>query len=305
MRLWIPGGKGMLGDAFRRLYDREATLLVTGRDVDVADPALVLQYAGDEQIDAIINCAAYTKVDQAEAEEAQAARDNGQGPEALARAATKLAVPVAHVSTDYVFPGDGRRPYGEDDATGPLSAYGRTKLDGEQRFLAALDAGTPKGRGYVVRTSWLFGPGGKNFVTTMLRLSAEREEVKVVEDQLGRPTYTDDLARALWTLVGGPVRTLNTTPPAVPITGGVYHFANEGQTSWHAFAVAVREGAVARGLPVKAAQATPIATSASPTPAKRPAWSVLDTAKIERALGAAPRPWRSALDEYLDAIAKA
>jgi dTDP-4-dehydrorhamnose reductase len=289
MRVWVPGGHGMLGRAVQRLLAGHADVVVTGRDVDLADGARVRAFAGDGRFDAIVSCAAYTAVDKAESDEDQARRDNADGPAHLGAVAKERSIPVVHVSTDYVFPGDARRAYVEDDATGPLGAYGRTKLAGEQRFLAAADGA----RGYVVRTSWLFGKDGKSFVTTMLKLMAERDALRVVEDQVGRPTGTDDLARALWALV---------EQQAAP---GVYHFANAGQTSWHAFALAIKDGAQKRALPVKASVVEPIPTSAYPTPARRPAWSVLDTAKIEAATGIAPRPWRAPLDEVLDHLANA
>lgn len=287
MRIWVPGGRGMLGHAVQRLLGAAHDLVVTGRDVDLSDAGRVRAFVADGRFDAVLNCAAYTAVDRAESDEDAARRDNVDGPAHLGAVAKGRGIPVVHVSTDYVFPGDARRPYVEDDATGPLGAYGRTKLEGERRFTAAAD-GAPA---YVVRTSWLFGRDGKSFVTTMLKLMAERDALRVVEDQIGRPTGTDDLARAMWALV---------EKKAAP---GVYHFANAGQTSWHAFALAIKEGAQKRGLPVKAGVVEPIPTSAYPTPAHRPAWSVLDTSKIEAATGLAPRSWRAPLDELLDHLA--
>jgi dTDP-4-dehydrorhamnose reductase len=186
-----------------------------------------------------------------------------------------------------VFDGNGQAPYTESDPTNPLSAYGRTKLRGEERFLYGT-----QGNGIVVRTSWLYGKGGKNFVSTMRTLMADREEVRVVDDQRGRPTWTDDLAEAIARLAGLRER--------ARAAGGIYHYANAGETTWHGFASAIRDEIVHRGWPCKAGLIKPIPTSAYPTPARRPPYSVFSTAKVEAALGETPRPWREALAMYLD-----
>lgn len=282
-KIWIPGGKGMLGtDVAAQARARGHDVVVTDRELDIADAAAVAAFVARERPTHLINCAAHTAVDACEAEEALAMRINAEGPARLGEAA-RNASPSVHaiqISTDYVFPGDATRPYVEDDATGPLSAYGRSKLAGERRFLDATN-----NQGAVVRTSWLYGVSGKSFPATMLKLFAERESLRVVNDQRGRPTFTRDLAQAL---VDVAERKLS----------GTWHFANAGEVTWHAFAEAIRERAVARGLPVKVRDIEPIPTSAYPTPAKRPAYSVLSTSKLEQALGWAPRPWQDALDEF-------
>ena len=231
-----------------------------------------------------INCAAFTAVDACESREDEASRANSEGAFQLARAARVRGAIAAHVSTDYVFAGTGTTPYPVDAPTDPINAYGRTKLAGEQRFLAELPAG------YVVRTSWLFGQGGPCFPATVLRLLATRAEVKIVDDQTGRPTWAGDLASALVSLV-------TATTPVAP---GTYHFANAGAVTWFGFAVAVREAATARGRHFDATL-LPITTAEYPTPARRPAWSVLDTSALEQALGITARPWRDALADYLQA----
>jgi dTDP-4-dehydrorhamnose reductase len=227
----------------------------------------------------VINCAAYTKVDACEANEAEAHAINAIGAGHVAKLARgKIAV---HVSTDYVFDGSATTPYREDAPTGPINAYGRTKLAGEQAFLEAND------RGHVVRTSWLFGAAGPSFVGTMLRVLATKPEVRVVDDQRGRPTASVDLAAAVIAIA------LRTPGP------GIYHFANAGDVTWFGFASAIKD--LAR-LP---ATLVPITTADYPTPAKRPAWSVLATDKLERAVGIVPRPWRDALIEQLPRIQQA
>ena len=289
MRVWVTGARGLLGRAVQaELAARGLGCLATDTDVDITDAPAVDAFAAREPFTHLINCAAYTAVDACEQYEADARLVNGLGPANLGRAARARGAVAIQVSTDYVFPGVGAgptpAPYREDDPTGPINAYGRTKLLGEQRFLAALG-----GPGYVVRTSWLFGPGGPNFVATMLQRFADRPEVRVVDDQRGRPTYAPDLAAALVELA---VR----RPPA-----GVYHFANAGEVSWYGLALATRDEAAARGrsFPVTL---LPTTTAAYPTPARRPAWSVLATDKLEAALGTRPRPWRAALGGYLEAV---
>jgi dTDP-4-dehydrorhamnose reductase len=290
VKVWIPGGRGMLGRAVHALLSsRGVEVVVTGHELDIADEGVVEAFVRQAAPTHVINCAAHTAVDRCESEEASAMRTNGVGPGVLGAAAHRRHAFAVHISTDYVFAGDAtraaeQRPYLEDDAVGPASVYGRSKLEGERRFLAAV-----QGEGAVVRTSWVFGPGGKNFVETMLRLMGEREELRVVDDQIGRPTFTPDLAAAVVAL-------------SERRLAGVWHFANTGATSWHGFATAILEEAQRRGLPTKTRVVHPIPTSAYPTPARRPAWSVLATEKIEGVLGARPRAWSEALAAYLDVV---
>ena len=283
MKIWIPGGKGMLGtDLAVEARSRGHEVLLTDKDLDITDGSAVQAFMAKEKPTHIVNCAAYTAVDQCESEEELALRINAEGPARLGEAAHKAGAHAIQISTDYVFPGDAQRPYLEEDPTGPLSAYGRTKLAGEKRFLEATS-----GLGAVVRTSWLYGVHGKSFPATMLKLFAEREELKVVADQRGRPTFTKDLARAL-------------ADVATRKLAGTWHFANSGEVSWHEFAEAIRERAVARGMPVKVKKIEAIPTSAYPTPAVRPGYSVLSTSKIEKTLGWTPRSWQLALDQFFD-----
>jgi dTDP-4-dehydrorhamnose reductase len=290
VRVWLTGSAGMLGQAVaRRLVSLGVDHQGTDREVDVTDPEAV--HAQARGFSHIVNCAAYTAVDVAEDDEAAAIGVNALAVDHLGRAAALTGATLLHFSTDYVFDGEAREPYRESSPCAPRGAYGRSKLSGEE---ALRDLP----RCYVIRTSWLFGAGGQSFVSTMLGLMREREKLRVVADQEGRPTHSRDLAEAALCLIGiAPGKTIET--PAVP---GLYHFANAGATSWHGFALAILEAGLERGLPLVTRDVIPVTTAAFPRPAPRPAYSVLDTSRIEAALGAPPRPWRLALDDYLSEL---
>ena len=231
----------------------------------------------------VLNAAAYTAVDRAESEPALAQRINAEALGELGAAAKSLGATVVHYSTDYVFAGDATRPYREDDAPGPVSVYGRSKLDGEQALAASsADALT-------LRLAWVYAAHSANFLRTMLRVGAERDLLRVVADQIGAPTPAHWIAEAS-------LRALDTG------ARGLYHLAPQGQTSWHGYAEAIFAGAVARGLLARAPQVEAIASSAYPTPAARPAWSVLDSDKLERDTGLRLPGWRQGLDEVLDQL---
>ncbi len=286
MKVWLVGARGMLGTALRVRLERQGVPHVcTDIDLDITDRSAVQSFAERERPELIVNAAAYTRVDDAETNEEVALRVNAAGPEHLGLAAAALGARVAHVSTDYVFDGKADTPYKENAPTAPQGAYGRTKLVGEQKLLAACP-----GAALIVRTSWLFGENGPNFVRTMMRLMAEKEELRVVADQRGRPTYTGDLADALLALSG-------VGRPAA--AAGIYHFANAGEVTWHAFTLAIRDTLSRHGFPLKVERIVPVTTAEFPRPAPRPAYSVLDTQKVERALGSAPRPFGEALDDYV------
>jgi dTDP-4-dehydrorhamnose reductase len=240
--------------------------------------------------DVVVNAAAYTAVDKAESEPELAEKVNAIAPGALAEAAALVGAAMVHFSTDYVFDGSGSRPWREDDSTGPLSVYGRTKLEGERRIAAALP------RHLVLRTSWIYGARGGNFAKTMLRLARERDALKVVDDQVGAPTGADLLAdvtaQALRPLLAGQA------PP------GIYHVAAAGETSWHAYARFVVGKAQQAGQVLKAGpeQVTAIPSSAFPTPARRPHNSRLDSTRFRATFGLHLPAWEQGVARMLEEI---
>ena len=240
--------------------------------------------------DAIVNAAAHTAVDKAESEPELARTLNAAAPGVLAQAAREVGAALVHYSTDYVFDGSGQRPWREDDATAPLSVYGRTKLEGEERIRAALP------RHLVLRTSWVYGARGGNFAKTMLRLAREREQLTVIADQFGAPTGADLLAdvtaHALRALLGDAGK------------AGTYHVAAGGETSWHGYARFVLGKAQQAGQMFKAGpgQVQPVPTSAFPTPARRPHNSRLDTSRFRAVFGLALPPWDQGVARMLEEI---
>lgn len=276
MKWLIAGAGGMLGtDLQRELAARgETVVALTRNDLDITDSRLVSARVLEHAPDVIVNCAAYTKVDQAETEGAAANAINGSAVEALADAANAVGALLVQVSTDFVFDGTGRRPYEVDDATAPLSAYGRSKHLGE---VAASHAE----RHLIVRTSWLFGTHGPNFVEAIRnQVRKGTDPLRVVDDQRGRPTYTPHLARAIVRLAARDVR-------------GIVHYADADECTWFDFARAIVEESGST-VTVK-----PVSSEEFPRPAKRPAYSVLSTERYERVTGAAPESWREGLREYL------
>ena len=283
MTILVIGSRGQVG---RALLRSAPDALGVARDrVDLSDlrglrAALEAVFDRQPDIGAVINAAAYTAVDAAENDEAAAAAVNAHAPGIIAAACADREVPLVHFSTDYVFSGDASAPYTPDQPTDPINIYGRTKRDGER---AAMEAG---GAVAVLRTSWVYDALGKNFLTTMLRLAETRDALSVVGDQIGRPTYTGDLARAALAAA----RRLQTQPSL----SGTYHVSNTGEpVSWAGFAQAIFEGSG------KDVSVTPIPTTDYPTPARRPAYSVLDTTQFEAAFGHDLPSWRDALRRAL------
>lgn len=275
-RLVVTGAAGMLGRATvaaARRLGHEVTGL-TRADLDITDAAAIEDALRRHRPTAIVNCAAWTDVDGAEEHGDLANLANGVAPGLLAVAATAADAHLVHVSTDYVFDGRKTEPWVESDPVGPLNAYGRTKLAGERAVLEAGD-----GQHTVVRTAWVYGDGGANFVDTMLRLGAERDEVSVVTDQIGRPTWTGHLAAALLELAERRVDT------------GLYHATGPDAVSWYEFAIEIFDRA---GLDCRV---VPTTSDAFPRPAERPAYSVLGT---ERDPGVHLPPWQEGLAAYLD-----
>ncbi|MBI5454290.1 MAG: dTDP-4-dehydrorhamnose reductase, partial [Deltaproteobacteria bacterium] len=234
----------------------------------------------------IINTAAYTKVDLAEKERERAFAVNRDGARNLARAASAVGAPLVHISTDFVFDGRKPTPYIEEDPTGPLSVYGESKLAGEEEILKILP------EHYIIRTSWLYGARGSNFVKTILRLANDRDAIRVVYDQAGTPTWTGDLAEAVVTVVDA--------IEAGTLDYGIYNYSNEGVASWYDFAEAVVEESRRMGATLKCRTIEPVRTSEYPTPAKRPAYSVLDKQKIKKTFGVRIPHWRASLVKMLE-----
>ncbi len=286
--IWVVGSAGMLGqELVAALTQAGREFVGTDREVSILDEAALKAYAEGRRISWIVNCAAYTAVDRAEDEEAAARALNAEGPENLGRLARRIGARVLHISTDYVFDGSGSRPYREDDPVAPLGAYGRTKAEGEARLRAVAP------ESIIVRTAWLYGRHGPNFVATMLRLMREREELGVVADHVGSPTWARDLAKALVVILG-----------AERAPEGIYHYTNEGVTSWHGFAQAIEAEARARGLLPRPCRVLPITTAAYPTKARRPAYSVLSKEKSKAVFGLAIPVWEESLARHLAELAE-
>lgn len=282
MKVLVFGQTGQVAQELARRLPDGVTATFLGRDrADLSDPAACAAAVRASHADAVINAAAWTAVDKAEAEEAAAHVVNATTPAAMARECATLDLPFLHVSTDYVFDGAGTRAFRPEDATAPQNAYGRTKRAGE---VAIIDSGA---RALVMRTSWVVSAHGANFVKTMLRLGASRNSLNVVADQIGGPTPAAAIADALFVAARA---------MANGQAGGIYHFAGAPDTSWADFARAIMAGA---GLPCAI---NDIPTSAYPTPAKRPLNSRLDCSTFERDFGVARPDWRAGLSEILDAL---
>lgn len=285
----ITGGTGQVGLELQdQPWPADFTLLAPTRsELDLASPDAIAAWADGRTFDCIINAAAYTAVDQAEDDAAAAQRANAQAPGWLADLARTRNIPLLHVSTDYVFDGQLDRPYREDDPVAPLGVYGTSKLAGEM----AVQAGAP--RHIILRTAWVISTRRSNFLKTMLRLAAERPELRVVADQHGCPTGARDIAGALRTLALAHLA--DQTAPS-----GTYHFVNGGSTTWHGLAEAIMAASAGRGGPHAAVH--PISSAEYPQRARRPANSRLDTAKIARDFGIAPRPWQEAMVEIVNEL---
>ncbi|MBN1848597.1 MAG: dTDP-4-dehydrorhamnose reductase [Deltaproteobacteria bacterium] len=291
MKIIVTGSRGMLGlDLVPRL--EQAGFQVMGVDIDELDITRlddISRYFKMDRPGLVINCAAYTAVDRAEKESDSAFAVNRDGPDNLARVCMDRKLPLVHISTDYVFDGNGDQPYPEDDPVNPLGIYGKSKWEGEEAVRTCLK------ENLIIRTAWLFGVHGKNFVKTMINLSCEREEFNVVSDQIGCPTWSGDLSDALVYIT----KVIQKNRARVP--WGTYHFCGQGQTSWHGFACAVVEETSKRGKSQRP-RFQPIPTCDYPTPAKRPMWSVMDCCKIQNASNVHPLYWRDGLVKMLERL---
>lgn len=289
-RILLTGTSGQLGQELYPLLSPLGEVIGIDRGtLDFSDPEAVSDFVLDLKPDLIINSAAYTAVDKAETDRETAMTVNGITPGKLAQAVQWLGGTLIHVSTDYVFNGSQSHPYQESDLTNPLGMYGQSKLLGENAIRNVLQ------QHLIIRTAWVYGVGGTgNFVKTMLRLGQEREELRVVTDQVGTPTWTYDLASAIVHLTQ-----LQLTGTLNSEHFGTYHYTNSGVASWYDFAIAIFEEAQQLGIPLKVQRVIPITTAEYPTPAQRPAYSVLNCAKISTLLGTHPPHWRQALRQML------
>lgn len=284
MKILVTGSYGQLGKSLQRVFatDPEIEAVYTDYDtLDITNREAVLRCMTDTHFDVVINCAAYTAVDQAETDEIKASALNTRAVGIIGEAAAKSGTKVIHISTDYVFSGENFRPYAENDEPYPQGIYGRTKLEGEGLLSSFCQ------NAMIIRTAWLYSEYGKNFVKTMLRLAANHPEVNVVSDQIGTPTYAGDLADAIHHIVK--------FEKWVP---GIYHFTNEGVASWYDFAKAIFAES---GISIKV---NPLTTAQYPTPAKRPLYSVLSKAKIKSTFGINIPYWRDSLVKCLPGIEK-
>jgi dTDP-4-dehydrorhamnose reductase len=289
-KLLLVGCNGMLAQKIASLAPSEYSVEgVDLPDLDMTNLAQVEEVVNAKRPEVIVNCAAFTNVDACEAEENLATQVNGDAVGYLAQAARNVDATLVHISTDYVFAGDRTSPYTEDDQTDPQSAYGRSKLIGEK---AILNSGLNKY--FIVRTSWLYGPGGNNFVETIIRLTKERAELGIVADQVGSPTFTGDLADAVFALLEA------ASSPQSPASSlyGTYHFSNDGQCSWYEFATKIVALTRAHGELLKIEKINPINTEDYPLPARRPKYSVFSKEKYLKETGQQIPAWEEGLEKY-------
>ena len=300
IRVLVTGAGGQVGaEVVRELSGRAEVVARERGQLDLGDPASIRAGVREARADVIVNCAAYTAVDRAETDREAAHAVNATGPGALAEEARASGALLVHFSTDYVYDGSKRAPYLETDAVGPLSAYGETKLEGER---AVADSGV---KHLVLRTSWVYGPSGRNFLFTMVRLGRERPELRVVNDQRGAPTSSRALARLVRELLerGGAGSLTRKGVDHAASLGGIYHATAAGETTWFGFAQAIFDEMLRqRRLDFTPPRLVPIVTREYPTPARRPVNSVLSNDKLRDAFGVAIPDWRRGLEEVVSAI---
>lgn len=284
----VVGALGQVGQELRRHAGGRDTVFVDRAELDISDATAVARCIAELRPRVVLNAAAYTAVDKAESERELAFKVNGEAPGHLARACAETNATLLHISTDYVFDGSGTRAWREDDPVAPLSVYGASKLAGEQAVQAALP------RHVILRTAWVVSPFRGNFVKTMLRLAAERDELRVVADQFGGPTMAADIAAACWRLAD---RMAVSQDPA---QFGIFHFAGQPHVSWHDFACAIIAESARHGG--RQPKVTAITTAEYPLPAPRPANSRLDGARLQRAHGIAAPDWRQSLKTLIDEL---
>ena len=284
--IWLVGENGMLGRDLRNHLERHKLKYVaTDIEVDFTDFEQISAFASGKKIRWIVNCAAYTAVDKAESEEKKAFELNTTGAANLAKIANQKSAKLIQFSTDYVFDGEKTGAYSEQDLVSPTSVYGKTKLTGE------VDVQKYHDQYYIIRISWLYGIYGDNFVKTMLRLFNERDELGIIDDQIGAPTYTKQLAKNIVNLI-----------QSNDSKFGIYHYADDGKISWYDFAVEIKKMAQENGVLVKDPKINPITTDMYPLPAKRPANSLFNRAKIVQHLDFEIKDWKENLECYFEEL---
>lgn len=284
----VYGKTGQVARALEQVLGARAVYV--GRDeADFSQPETLREAFERVKPSAVINAVAYTQVDKAESEEALAHTVNAEAPALVAELCAAKGIPFVHYSTDYVFAGQGETPFAEDTLTAPLNAYGRTKRAGEEAVMAT------GGKHLIFRTSWVYDAVGKNFLTTMLRLGSEREELNIVSDQIGAPSYAPHLAEAT-------VQVLEKAQQMQTFPSSIYHLCNAGKTSWHGFAEAIFTEAQGRGMPLQVKRCVPIPASSYPAPAARPHNSRLSCAKLTRTFGITMPDWEEGVRAALASI---
>ena len=300
IRVLVTGAGGQVGTDVARVLEGRAEVIAQARaTTDLSDPAQLVARIREAAPQVIVNAAAYTAVDRAESEPEAAHTVNGVAPGLIAREARRTGALMVHFSTDYVFDGTKRTPYVETDAPNPLGAYGRSKLEGER---AVQDSGAAA---IVLRTAWVYAPHGRNFMLTMLRLAAKGEALRVVDDQRGAPTTSLAIARAVAEILSGGAKdgTIDAASVAKAAAGsGLYHASAGGETSWFGFAQAIFAERARTTPGFVAPKLSPITTADYPTPARRPAYSVLDNGKLQRAFGVSLGGWREGLAQAISTL---
>ena len=290
--IWLIGNKGMLGQDVEKLLKRKKlSYLASDKEVDVTDYPTLKEFTKNIKLAWIINCTGYTDVDKAEKEIAEAFQINRDGVRNISKIALEKQAKLVHISTDYVFNGEKNThlSYTEDEKTEPINIYGESKLAGEREIKETFE------KYFIIRTAWLYGRGGKNFVSTMLKLFKEKEEIKVVSDQWGSPTYTVDLAEIILRIINHDSNKF-----------GIYHFTNEGVTNWYEFVREIYRKSKKLGIidPNKEVEIRAIETEEYPTPAQRPKCSLLSKEKIKRELNLEIRNWEDALEDFLNILSR-
>ncbi len=300
LRILLTGVSGQVGGDLMPLLQAVGTVIAPLRpDLDLADAASVHRFVMRQKPDWIVNPAAYTAVDKAESEPSLAYAINADAPRALGEAAAELGIPVIHFSTDYVFNGSGNTPWTETDATGPLGVYGASKLAGEQALAASGAAHL------IFRTSWIYGSRGRNFLLTILRLAQQKDELRVVDDQHGAPTWSGDLARLVLHVMKkmiDPCGATSSPHDAVRAVQGIYHAVDSGEATWFSFAQEFLRLAVDASPDTKIARLVPIPTSEYPTPARRPVNSRLDCSRLQQVFGITMPPWQQSAAAVISEI---